>query len=134
MSAGDINSLFGLWAASLAIHDEEPPFLKATHLYDIIDSTPLGKVTWEGFSLQYNGHQPVENTPPWMQVEYNVWFWDPCTLVHNLLSNPDFKLGFNYMLYQEHGTDEAHHFQDFMSGNWAWNQVVGLQCSPGGVV
>lgn len=126
MSAGDINILLGLWAASLAVYGDEPPFSKATHLYDTIDSTPLGDVTWESFALQYNGPQPAVNPPPWMQAEYDVWFQDPRTLVHNLLSNPDFKSGFDYVPYQEHAASGAHRFQDFMSGNWAWKQAVGL--------
>jgi len=125
MSAGDINHLLELWAACLAITDIEPPFWKATHLYNSIDSTPLGDVTWESFALQYNGHQPVENTPSWMQAEYDVWFRDPCTLIHNLLSNPDFKSGFDYVPYQEYAAG-VHRFQDMMSGNWAWKQAVGL--------
>ncbi|KAF8240452.1 hypothetical protein L208DRAFT_1233105 [Tricholoma matsutake] len=125
MSTGNIDLLLSLWAASLAIHGNEPPFSKATELYNTIDSTPLGDVTWESFTLQYNGPQLVKNTPPapWMQAEYNVWFRNPHTLVHNLLSNPDFKSGFDYMPYQEHMTTGIHRFQDFMSGNWAWNQV-----------
>jgi len=134
MSAGDINFLLGLWAASLAIYDNEPPFLKATNLYDSIDSTPLGDVAWESFALQYNGDRPVENTPPWMEAEYDVWFRDPRTLVHNLLSNPDFKSGFDYAPYQERTTVGVHRFKDFMSGNWAWNQAVGLQYSAGDLV
>jgi hypothetical protein len=134
MSAGHINFLLGLWAASLAIHDDEPPFSKATHLYDTIDSIPLGDVTWESFALKYNGPRPVENIPPWMKVEYEVWFWDPRALVHNLLSNPDFKSGFNYTPYQERMTVGVHRFQDLMSGNWAWNQVVGIQYSVSGLV
>jgi hypothetical protein len=87
MSAGDINFLFNLWGASLAVHGDGPPFSKAKHLYDTIDSTPLGDVTWESFALLYNGNRPVENTPAWMEAEYDVWFRDPRTLVHNLLSN-----------------------------------------------
>ena len=134
MSAGHIDFLLGLWAASLAIHSDEPPFSKATHLYDTIDSTPLGDVTWESFALQYNGSRPVENIPSWMEAEYDVWFRDPRTLVHNLLSNPDFKSGFDYALYQERTTVGVHRFQDFMSGNWAWNQAVGLQYGVGGLV
>jgi hypothetical protein len=55
MSAGDINFLLHLWAASLDIHNDVPPFSKATHLYDAINSTPLGDITWESFTLQYNG-------------------------------------------------------------------------------
>jgi hypothetical protein len=124
MSAGDINSILGLWAASLAIHNDKPPFSKATHVYDTIDSTPLGDVTWESFSLQYNGIWPEENVPSWMQAEYDVWFRDPRVLIHNLLSNPDFKSDFDYAPFQERTSDGTHRFQDFMSGNWAWNQAV----------
>ena len=84
MSAGDINFLLSLWAASLAIHDDEPPFSKAMHVYDTINSTPLNDIACESFSLQYNGTRPVESVPSYMQAEYDVWFHDPCILVHNL--------------------------------------------------
>jgi Plavaka transposase len=127
MSAGDINFLLSLWTASLAIHSDEPPFSKATHLYETIDSTPLGDVAWESFSLQYNGIRPESNVPSWMQSEYDVWFRDPRTLIHNLLSNPDFKSGFDYTPFQERTDDGLHRFQDFMSGIWAWNQAVSLR-------
>ncbi|KAF8232215.1 hypothetical protein L208DRAFT_1082577, partial [Tricholoma matsutake] len=120
MSARDINFLLSLWAASLAIHNDEPPFSKAMHVYNTIDSTPLGDVTWESFSLQYNGTRPAESVPSWMQAEYDVWFCNPHILVHDLLSNPDFKTDFDYVLFQEHTTDRVHCFQDFLSGNWAW--------------
>jgi Plavaka transposase len=124
MSAGDINFLLSLWAASLAVHGDEPPFLKATDMYNTIDSTPLSDLAWESFSIQYNRTQPVDNVPLWMEVEYDVWFWDPCILVHNLLFNPNFKSDFDHTPFQEHTTDGTHHFQDFMSGNWAWTQAV----------
>jgi Plavaka transposase len=124
MSAGDINFLLNLWAASLAIHNDEPPFSKATHLYSTIDSTPLGDVAWDSFSLQYNGTKPESNVPSWMLAEYDVWFRDPRTLVRNLLSNPDFKDDFDYAPFQERTSDGIHRFQDFMSANWAWNQAV----------
>jgi hypothetical protein len=126
MSAGDINFLLSLWAASLAIHSDEPPFSKATHVYNTIDSTPLGDIPWQSFSLQYNGARPERNVPSWMQAEYDVWFRDPRTLVHNLLSNPDFKSDFDYTPFQERTSDGIHRFQDFMSANWAWNQAVSL--------
>jgi hypothetical protein len=126
MSAGDVNFLLNLWAASLAIHSSEPPFSKATHLYDTIDSTPLGDAAWQSFSLQYNGPQPESNVPSWMQAEYDVWFRDPCTLVHNLLSNPDFKSDFDYAPFQERTGEGLHRFKDFMSANWAWKQSVSL--------
>ena len=134
MSAENINILTGLWAASMVKHRKGPPFWNSTHLYDTIDLTPLGDVTWKSFTLRYNGHRPVEDIPPWMEANYDVWFRDPRTLVHNLLSNPDFEYDFDYAPYQERTTDGVHRFQDFMSGNWAWNQAVGLQYSVGGLV
>ena len=38
MSAGDINFITGLWAASLAAHDDYPPFQNAKDMYDTIDA------------------------------------------------------------------------------------------------
>jgi Plavaka transposase len=134
MSAGNINILLGLWAASLVIHDDEPPFSSASDLYDTIDSTPLGDVAWQSFSLRYNCPPDVSNPLPWMTAEYDVWFRDPRTLVHNLLANPDFKSGFDYAPYQEHMPDGVHRFGDFMSGNWAWNQAVRHPCSLCGLI
>ncbi len=58
MSAGDINVILNLWAASLAIHDDEPPFLTAARIYDTIDTIALGDVAWESFSLQYQVGAP----------------------------------------------------------------------------
>ena len=74
MSAGDINFILDLWAASLMVHEDEPPFSNAKELYDVIDSTPLGDIVWESFSIQHNGTQPTHNVSSWMQAEYDVWF------------------------------------------------------------
>ena len=126
MSAGDINFLLGLWAASLAAHNDEPPFANAKDLYTTIDATPLGDVPWETFSLQHNGTQPQAtcDVPSWMNAEYDVWFRDPRTIIQNLLSNTDFKSDFDYAPFQEYTSEGIHRFQDFMSGNWAWQQAV----------
>jgi hypothetical protein len=51
MSTGNINCMLNFWAASLAIHNDKPPFSNTTDLYRTIDSTPLGDVAWESFSL-----------------------------------------------------------------------------------
>ena len=124
MSAGDINFILSIWAASLTFHNDEPPFSNAKHMYDTIDSTPLGDVPWESFTFQYNGTQPAGDIPSWMQTKYDIWFRNPRALIHNLLSNPDFELGFDYAPFQEHTADGVHRFRDFMSANWAWNQAV----------
>jgi hypothetical protein len=126
MSAGDIDFLLSLWAASLAPHNDKPPFSKATHMYETIDETPLGEAPWQSFTLHFNGAQPVDDVPSWMKAGYDVWFRDPRVLVHNLLSNPDFKGEIDLAPFQEYSSDGAHRFQDFMSGLWAWRQAVGL--------
>ena len=126
MSAGDINSILGLWAASLTVHNDEPPFSNAKDLYSTIDSTLLGDVAWQSFSLQYNGIRPTCDVPPWMLAEYDVWFRDPLTLVRNILSNPDLK-DFDYAPFQEYSADGTHRFKDFMSGIWAWQQAVSFR-------
>ena len=127
MSARNINSLLTLWAASLAIHNDKPPFSNVAQMYDTIDSTPLGDIPWESFSLQYNGIQPEDDIPSWMEADYDVWFRNPHTLVHNMLSNPDFKSDFDLAPLQERTVDGTHRFCNFMSGNWAWKQAVSPQ-------
>ena len=125
MSAGGINTILGLWAESLARHGEEPPFSSASDMYKTIDSTPLGDVAWESFNLQYSGALPPgDNVPTWMMAKHDIWFRDPRKLIHNILSNPDFESGFDYVPYQEHTVGGVHRFGDLMSGNWAWRQAV----------
>lgn len=124
MSGGDITTLFYLWAATLTPHGDEPPFCNSAELYDTIDATPLGDVDWESFSIKYNSEPPQGESLPWMEAEYEFWFHNPRKLVQNLLSNPDFIDEFDYMPFHEYDADGKHHFQDFMSGDWAWKQAV----------
>ena len=91
MSAGDIDFILQLWAAFLTAHHESPPFSNHTEMYSAIDSTPLGDVPWESFSL-----------------EYDVWFQDPLGLVHKILSNPDFRDEIDYALVQEYNSNGVH--------------------------
>ncbi|KAG2048436.1 hypothetical protein BDR06DRAFT_1072550 [Suillus hirtellus] len=108
MSGGDINFIFNLWATSLAAHGETPPFANHVEMYNVIDSTPLGDVTWQSFTSEYNSALPE----------------DPRILVHNILSNLDFEGEFDYAPLQEYDTSNgAHHFQDFMSSDWCWKQA-----------
>ncbi len=59
-----------------------------------------------------------------MMAEHKIWFQDPLMVIHNMLSNPDFKDEFDYAPYQEYDEPNNYRFQDFMSGNWAWKQCV----------
>jgi hypothetical protein len=126
MPATQIDTLLDLWSATLLKHGESSPFEDHGELYDTIDAIPLGDVPWETFSMKYSGERPQRNVPDWMDAEYDVWFRDPRTIVHNLISNPDFDGEFDYAPYQEYDKAGNHCFCDFMSGDWAWKQAVRL--------
>lgn len=127
MPAAQIKTLLDLWSATLLKHDEGAPFEDAKDLYDTIDSIPLGDVAWETFSITYNGERPQRgDVPDWMNAKFDVWFRDPRTLIHNLISNPDFDGEFDYAPFHEYDKAGNHRFCDFMSGDWAWKQAVSL--------
>jgi hypothetical protein len=100
ISGGNIDALLKLWAATLVVHDDAPPFTSHKAMYETINSTNLGNVQWESFTIKYGGLQPDHDVPDWMMAENDIWFRDPLTLVHNMLSNPDFKDEFDYAPFQ----------------------------------
>lgn len=124
MSAGDIDTLAKLWAATLAPHGAVPPFTNHKDLYDTIDSTPLADVPWQTFDITYNGKLPDHDVPHWMTATHSSWFRDPRQLVRNILSNPDFKDDIDWTPFHEYDSKGDHRFQNFMSGDWAWRQAV----------
>lgn len=126
MLGTQIDMLLDLWLAMLLKYGENGPYEDHMDLYCTIDSTPLGNVAWESFSIKYNGTKPQDDIPDWMMAKYDVWFQDPCTIIQNLISNPDFDGRFDYMPFQEYDRIGNHHLCDFMSGNWAWRQAVSL--------
>ncbi|KAG2082072.1 hypothetical protein BD769DRAFT_1633463 [Suillus cothurnatus] len=101
MSAGNINILLDLWAATLLKHNIKPPFADCRDLYKTIDSTL-------SFKVQYTGEKLAHNILPWMDQPYDVWYHDPHKVVHSMLYSTD--------------SDECQ-WRDFMSGDWAWNQA-----------
>ena len=127
MSVGDINFVTGLWVAFLVPHNDSPPFKNAKDMYDTIDSTPLGNIPWQSFTLNYNGPPPDTlgpdgKSPLWTTANYDIWFRDLHLLVQELIANPKFKGQFDFM--PEYSTDGQHRFENFMSGDWAWKQAV----------
>lgn len=131
MSAGQIDALMDIWAATLLESDpsnpqrKAPPFRSAKHLYDIIDDTPLGGTKWSKLSIKYSGNQLPPDRLPWMDQSFDVWFRDPLSCIHNMLANPDFKESFDYVPYREFQVDNTERrYQDFMSGDWAWLHAV----------
>ena len=95
-SAAKIDQFLDLWADSLAMHGDEPPFSDHKDLYDTIDAIPIGGVPWQSFVFNYNGPQPEQDAPKWMSTDYTIWYRDPHRLFLHMLENPDFANHFDY--------------------------------------
>ncbi|KAG1732554.1 hypothetical protein EDB19DRAFT_2003517 [Suillus lakei] len=132
MSASKIDHLLNLWAATLAKHNDCPPFADHRDLYSTIDSSPLGDVKWDCFQVQYSGEKPDIDVPSWMSNSYDVWFRDPQEVIRNMLANPMFADEMDYRQYREFSSsnDECQ-WKDFMSGDWAWDQADDISKDPG---
>ncbi|KAH9857661.1 hypothetical protein C2E23DRAFT_719558 [Lenzites betulinus] len=127
MSAGNIDALLDLWRASLLKYGGTPPFSNHVDLYRTIDSTPLGEVRWQCFTLRYpEGNVPGDGAgaPSWMTDSHEVWYRDPRAIIKQMLANPDFKGQLDYAPLREFSADGTRRLCNFMSGDWAWRQAV----------
>ncbi|KAG1871052.1 hypothetical protein C8R48DRAFT_770646 [Suillus tomentosus] len=129
-----IDHLLDLWAASLiqaGADLSQVPFKDHCDVYKTIDSTPLGDVKWQSFSVKYTGDIPDGDPAPWMTESYNVWFRNPHQVVQNMLANPDYATEVDLRPYCEFATEtDERQWQDFMSGDWAWNQADQIAEDP----
>jgi len=129
MSASHINTLLDLWAASLIEVGRPALFSDHKQMYQTIDNTELGDVKWQSFVVKYTGDQGGDPAP-WMNDHYDVWFRDPREVVRNMLANPNFADDMDYRPFREYDTKTStRHWQDFMSGDWAWRQAVSIATS-----
>ncbi|KAI5989472.1 hypothetical protein EDC04DRAFT_2873162 [Pisolithus marmoratus] len=115
MPTDHINTLLDLWAASLVEAGGQPQPLFTCHkdLYSTIDRTCLGDYS-----------QNLDEPAPWMQAQFDIWFRCPLETICNMLSNPDLTAQMDYRPYREYDSKSGkRRFQDFMSGDWAWDQA-----------
>ncbi len=123
MSGGNIDHLMRFWKESLPPWSM-PPFENHNDLLQTIDAIPYGRYDWSCFTVGYLGEESLdENCPPFMRDRYEVWHRNAFDVVAEMVANRDFDGEFDYAPFQEYH-EENHHFQDFMSGNWAWRQAV----------
>lgn len=113
-----------LWAATLLKYGDAPPFANSSDLYNTIDSTPLGDVPWQHFSLRYNGDLPDGTIPEWMTSDYEVWFRDPHLIIKNMIGNPDYEGSVDTTPVQVFENGDHREYRNFMSGDWAWEEAV----------
>lgn len=132
MSAGNIDKLMQIWAS---LHPNDGgPFDSHNGLYEMIDSIEDGKVAWESFTMNHpasdHDHDDADDTsddlPSWKRKTYHVWFRDPRKLLQAQLSNPEFKDGIDYAPKVVYNNKKERVWENFMSGNWAWDQCVSL--------
>lgn len=129
MSGGHVNKLLDIFSAYLQKYKGRPPFSNCAELYNVIDSTQVGDISWENFGVKYSGEQP--DIPfPWMEDIYDVWMRDPESAVAQIISDPDFAQLMDLIPYREYETaTNARCWQDFMSGDWAWEEAVSSSIS-----
>ena len=114
-----------LWAATLPL-DQDPPFIDADDLHDMIDDIEDGAIPWQCFTVRYQGDIPASNPPPWMTQDFEIWFRCPRMVLHNMLGNPDFANEMDFAPKRVYNKEGKREYKDFMSGDWAWKQSVRL--------
>ncbi|PSS35368.1 hypothetical protein PHLCEN_2v1705, partial [Hermanssonia centrifuga] len=81
-------------------------------------------IKWDSFELQYSGELPVNaETPEWMTKHYEVVFRDVRELTREMLANPDYHAEVDIAPFREFDTNGERRFEDFMSGDWSWQQA-----------
>ena len=126
--AKKIDAVLDLWAATVLQLGGQPPFANHKDLYRVIDNTHAGDVKWKVFNVGFSGEQQDGDSVPWMSDSYEVWYRDPREVIHNMLASPEFADEMDYVPYREYdASNDQRRWQDFMSGDWAWEQAV---CSP----
>ena len=113
MLEGDIDFILSLWEVTLISQNDHSPFQNHKDLHAKIDATTLGNHPWQKITIQNNCPLPDDPILSWVTMEFDVWYHDPCQLVHDLISNPDFAKEFDYTPYQEYAADGVHCFKDF---------------------
>ena len=122
-----INQLLDVWSATLIPHDDTPPLTDHRDLHLQIDAVKLGNIPWRSYTAQYQWLYPENGPiPEWMATKYQLWYRDPRQVIHHILMNPEFASGIDYAPRRDF-CEEERRYQDFMSGNWAWDQCVRMQ-------
>ena len=123
MSAGNINELLQIWAATLPAN-EDPPFINKRDLHQTIDSIELGDAPWHSFSVLFDGEIEESDTTPWKHAMYDVWYRDPEVVLKNQVKSTDFANETDFAAKEVRDENGKRRYGDFMSGDWSWRQSV----------
>ena len=123
MSQGHIKVLMEIWTLSMMETDGGPPFDSYRQMYEAIDEIKVGSTPWECFKTEIDNNLP-DDAPNWCRESYHIWYHNPDTVITNMLDNPNFADAFNTCPYIAMGSDGKQHWNDVMSGNYAWCHAV----------
>ena len=101
-----------------------PPFANHDDPHNAIDSIETGEVPWQSFTVSYAGPKPAQDVPQWMDQEYTVWYRCPRQILTQQLGNPRFAKEMDWAPKRVYRKGLKREYQDFMSGNWAWQEAV----------
>ncbi|KAE9393610.1 hypothetical protein BT96DRAFT_959029 [Gymnopus androsaceus JB14] len=124
MSGGNINILSELIAQLLGPERGiDNPWGNHEELYSLINEICQGDVSWESFTVKYNGELPEDQSsvPAWKLQGYEVWFRDPLKVLKQMLVNSSFKAEFDVTPKRLFNNGKQL-YRDLMTGNWAWFQ------------
>ena len=129
MAGSYVSDLMDIWDAYQQIYDIDPtygpPFSNSRELYNTIDSTEIGGVPWQAFTVQFDGEIPNgDEIPPWKTKSYEVWFRDPLKIAEAQIANKDYACEMDYAPKRVFSRARKRQYSDFMSGNWAWEQAA----------
>jgi hypothetical protein len=124
MPGSHISDLMQIWATTLS-DDQDPPFASKEDLYNTIDSTRVGDIPWQSFTVSYNGELGDGDVAPWKVASYDVWYRDPRDVLKSQLSNPDFAKEMDFAPKEIRDAKTGRRrFQNFMSGCWSGRIAV----------
>ncbi|THU92773.1 hypothetical protein K435DRAFT_829595 [Dendrothele bispora CBS 962.96] len=125
MSGGNINELLRIWAAD---SDRDPPFANKADMLETIDTTIVGDIPWQCFTLSYDSPLP-DKPEPWMKKKFEVYYRDPRLLLQQQLGSRDF-VGEIDHAPKKVVDQNGRVFENFMEGQWIWQQADKLAQDP----
>jgi Plavaka transposase len=129
MSNSDTDTLMNLWRASLSgqNRDGDPPFQNHNDMLATIDAIAMGGAPWQTLVVSYAGPLPMGiPVPSWManNAEWIVYFRSPLDLCRAMLRNPQLVDQLDYCAYRDFDTNGKRVYKNFMSGDYAFEQLV----------
>lgn len=121
MSGTDIDTLMSMVAE---FRDRGFLFKDHSDLYNAIDASDLGGVSWKCSYFKYDGEKPNDQVPGWMTALYEVYYRDPRDVIKNMIGDTAFKNAFDYTPFQEFDENGDRRYENLMSGDWAFRQAV----------